>query len=284
MGGRTVPELKVGADGAVYYEHLPPAAPAGVTFVFFNALTGDLGMWCGEIGAALEAAGHGLLVFNYRGQDKSVWSPGERLDADLIVGDAVALLRDTAPVRPVFVGLSIGGLFAAHAVLGGAAAGGLVLINTLRRDSERLRWINDAVVRAAEFGGLQLFQDLYAPLIFNLDWQAANREAFLTHQPYEPISRASGVYNLLLHGGSADWDIAYEKLALPVLVVSGLQDRVFFDAADVAELAARMPDARRLDMPDAGHMVPAERPAELAAALLDFARSVARTEGAGRAA
>lgn len=276
--------MKVGPGGTVYYEHVPPVAPAGVTFVFFNALTGDLAMWRGEIGAALEAAGHGLLVFNYRGQDRTAWSPGERLDADLIVGDAVALLRDAAPVRPVLVGLSIGGLFAAHAVLGGAEAAGLVLINTLRRDGERLRWVNDAVVRAAEFGGLKLFQDLYAPLIFNQDWQAANRGAFLGHEPYEPISRASGVYNLLLHAGTADWDIAYEKLAPPVLVISGLQDRVFFDPSDVAGLAARMPDARRLDMPDAGHMIPAERPGELTAALLDFARSVARTEGHGRAA
>ena len=124
-------------------------------------------------------------------------------------------------MRPILVGLSIGGLFAARAHLGGAPADGLVLINTLRRDTPRLRWINDAVVRAAEVGGLQLFQDLFAPLVFNEEWQQANRGAFLTHDAYEPMSRASGLYNLLLHAGSADWDLPYEELALPVLVVSG---------------------------------------------------------------
>ena len=65
-----MPELKRGAEGSLHYEHVPPAAPAGSTFVFFNALTGSLDTWRGEIGAALEAAGHGVMAFNYRGQEK----------------------------------------------------------------------------------------------------------------------------------------------------------------------------------------------------------------------
>jgi pimeloyl-ACP methyl ester carboxylesterase len=47
---------------------------------------------------------------------------------------------------------------------------------------------------------------------------------------------------------------------MPVTVLSGLQDRVFYDAADVAALAARMPDARTIDVPDVGHLVPMEQP------------------------
>ena len=58
---------------------------------------------------------------------------------------------------------------------------------------------------------------------------------------------------------------------MPVLIVSGLKDRIFFDAADVAELAARIPDSRMLEMADAGHLVPAERPRETVAALAEFA-------------
>lgn len=75
-------------------------------------------------------------------------------------------------------------------------------------------------------------------------------------------------------GATADWDLPYEDLCLPVLAISGLQDRVFFDAADVAALCARMPDVRRLDWPDCGHLIPLERPAELAQALKDFADSL----------
>jgi len=75
--------------------------------------------------------------------------------------------------------------------------------------------------------------------------------------------------------GEADWNVPWERLDLPTLVVSGLQDRVFFDAGDVAELAARLPRGRRLDLPEAGHMLPVEVPEALAEALTGFAREIA---------
>jgi 3-oxoadipate enol-lactonase len=34
---------------------------------------------------------------------------------------------------------------------------------------------------------------------------------------------------LLANAGSADWDLRYEDLTLPVLVMTGLQDHVFLD-------------------------------------------------------
>jgi pimeloyl-ACP methyl ester carboxylesterase len=47
---------------------------------------------------------------------------------------------------------------------------------------------------------------------------------------------------------------------MPVTALSGLQDRVFYDADDVAELVARLPDAQRIDLPEVGHLIPIERP------------------------
>ena len=43
-------------------------------------------------------------------------------------------------------------------------------------------------------------------------------------------------------------------------VLSGLQERVLYDAADVAALAPRLPDAELADLPDIGHLVALERP------------------------
>jgi pimeloyl-ACP methyl ester carboxylesterase len=68
--------------------------------------------------------------------------------------------------------------------------------------------------------------------------------------------------------------VDWSKLALPVLVVTGLQDRVFYDAAIVDELYAQLPDARRIDIPSAGHMLPQEAPNELSTALLEFGHSI----------
>jgi 3-oxoadipate enol-lactonase len=270
-----MPELRLGPRDSILYEYTEPNKTSGCTFVFFNALTGDIGGWEDVIGSMVREKGHGTLLYNMRGQSRSLFSKGLNLDADLIVEDASRLLGQVKPVRPIFVGLSIGGLFAIRACLAGANALGIVLVNTLRRNGPRLQWIGDALVRAAEAGGLDLFRDLYLPLLMNEDWQATNRVNFLRPEPYEPMALDSGRYKLLAEAGrSADWEVPYESLQLPVLVVTGLQDRVFLDLNVVDELFARLPDARRVDMDDAGHLIPMERPQALAGALLDFAREL----------
>ena len=53
-----------------------------------------------------------------------------------------------------------------------------------------------------------------------------------------------------------------------------LQDRVFYDPAVVDQLFARLPQGRRLEVSEAGHMLPAETPDALIAALADFGRAL----------
>lgn len=268
--------LELGPHDQIYYEHVPATMDQAVTFVFFNALTSDTSGWDAVIGPRVRAAGHGTLAFNFRGQTDSPFSADIALDADLIVTDAVQLLKAVAPQRPVLVGLSIGGLFAARAHLAGTAAEALVLINTLRKDGPRLQWVGDALVRAVEVGGLDLFRDLYLPLLVNEEWQAANRANFITPEArYTPLAADHGHYKLLAEAGrTADWDLPYEKLDLPTLVITGLQDHVFLEPHVVAELAARLPKGKRVDMPAAGHLIPTERPEALADHLIAFAREV----------
>jgi pimeloyl-ACP methyl ester carboxylesterase len=260
----------------LYYQHTPPTTGTGVTFVFFNALTSDTGGWEAVIGPRVRAAGHGSLAFNFRGQADSPFSPHTALDADLMAADAAQLLNTLVPQRPVLVGLSIGGLFAARAHLAGAPAEALVLINTLRKDGPRLQWIGDALVRAAEVGGLDLFRDLFLPLLVNEEWQQAHRAGFIAPgAKYSPLPADHGHYKLLAEAGrTADWNLPYERFDLPVLVVTGLQDHVFLEPEVVAELAARLPQGRRVDMADAGHLIPAERPEALADHLIRFAEEV----------
>jgi len=186
--------LHLDDKNAIFSRYQPPTGERGCTFVFFNALTGDAASWETVIVPKLTAHGHGALVYNLRGQQDSPFTPDQILDDKLITSDAVRLLSEVKPLRPIFVGLSIGGLFAARTYLAGAEAIGLVFINTLRRQSVRLAWINDALVRSVEVGGLELLKDLYLPLLMNNDWMAANRSSFLTSKPYSPLDRASGHY------------------------------------------------------------------------------------------
>ena len=263
--------FQLGPQDGLYYEYHPPADDQHCTFIFFNALTSET-----AIGPILRSAGHGTLAYNMRGQVDSPFSPVLELNEELIVEDAVNLVTHVKPARAIFVGLSIGGLFASRAWLKGADAAGLVLINTLRREGPRLRWISDALVRAVKVGGLTLFRDLYLPLLMNEKWLQENRSSFLvSNSQYTSLDPDSGHFKLLSEAGrKSDWDLPYGQLKLPTLVITGLQDHVFFERDVVDELFSRLPNGQRADMPDAGHLIPGEQPEELAELLISFAKEI----------
>ena len=266
--------LEFDSANSIFYTHHEPTSDTGVTFVFVNALTGDYGMWEGEIGDALRAAGHGTLSFNFRGQAQSPIGSDVKIDAAQMTADTARVLEHVKPRRAVLAGLSIGGLFAIQAWLNGlddVEVVGNVFINTLRRDGPRLQWINDGMMRCVEVGGLDLMRDLFMPLITNEEFQATVRENFITDNGYTALTPADNDYNLLAAGGTANWDVPYEKIDMPVLVLTGLQDRLFYVEDDVEERTNRMPNAKRINMANASHMMPMERPAEFSQALIDFA-------------
>ena len=139
--------LRLGPKDGLYFEHHPPADSDSCTFVFFNALTGDTTTWEAAICPILRDAGYGTLAYNMRGQADSPFSPEVEFTEKQIVSDASRLLAEVSPARPILVGLSIGGLFAIRTWMADSEAIGLVLINTLRREGPRLKWIGDALVR-----------------------------------------------------------------------------------------------------------------------------------------
>ena len=268
--------LDFGGGDSLYYEAVAPQDASGATFVCFNALSGTVDIWKDTILPSLHAAGHGSLVFNFRGQANSPYSAPESLMPDAVSADAVQLINHVSPARPIYIGLSIGGLFALQAHWRGAPAVGLVTINTLRKPGVRLDWINAAVTRAAEVGGSALLMDVMAPMLFDEKWMAANRATALDPNNYQPIDQGSGAYGLLRNGAYAEWDIAWEQVDIPVAVVTGLRDRVFYTEADVADIVSRIPDAVRTDVDDAGHMVPLERADAVADACLALAERIAK--------
>lgn len=221
---------------------------------------------------ALQTQGHGTLVYNFRDQAISTFAPGMDLTEQVIVADLRAVLDHVKPPRAVAVGLSIGGLYAAKAYLAGSDIVGLVLVNTLRRITPRLDWMNDATLVAMKVGGPNLMKDLLFHLLVGEPFQVANRADFMKPDTvYAPLPEDTGAFSLFTFMGKTDWDVDWSKLDCPVLVVMGLQDRVFFDPPIVDELFATLPDAKRIDVAEAGHiMLPAETPDAMVAALKGF--------------
>ena len=271
--------LSLGPDDALYFEHTPPTGPGLPTFVFVNALTGSTAAWEGEVAPALRAAGFGTLSYDFRGQAGSKYGPQATLSPPEIVADLQRLMQQEAPTMPVLVGLSIGGLFAARAILDGTEAAGLVLLNTLRRPGLRLDWINEAMLRLVRAGGFPMLLDAFLPMLVNPAKLADLRADRLGTAAYAPAGEDDAGVRLMREGATAGWDLPYEDLTLPTLVVTGLQDRVFLIPEDVAALAARLPDARTAEIADAGHLIPMERPQALIELLDAFGRDIAARAG-----
>ena len=97
--------LELGPQDSIYYEYTGPTGSDGCTFVFFNALTGSTDMWTATIAPKLHEAGHGTLLFNFRGQAGSFFAPGTRLNHQLISTDAEKLLKE---ITPPFILVSFG--------------------------------------------------------------------------------------------------------------------------------------------------------------------------------
>lgn len=269
----TALHLPLTKTDALFYLHHPPARDGAPTFVFVNALTGSTDAWEAAVAPSLRAQGFGTLSWNFRGQTDSPFDPALALTDKVIVADLERLLAEVAPARPILVGLSIGGLYAARAVLNGARAEGLVLLNTLREIGPRIDWVNHAMARIVEHGGVPLFLDALFPLLVNQDFAAQARPNFLRGD-YAPLPPEHGHMNLMRHAAATDWALDYSALTLPVLVVTGLQDRVFLDREVVDRLHATLPDARREDWPEAGHLLPQEAPDRLANSLARFGQEL----------
>ena len=257
----------------LFYLHHAPTQPDAPTFVFINALTGSTDAWEASVAPALRAQGFGTLSYNFRGQADSPFDPALELTDQVIVADLERLLAELNPARPILVGLSIGGLYAARAVLAGTRAAGLVLLNTLREIGPRIDWVNTAMARIVAHGGVGLFLDALFPLLVNGDFAARARGNFLKGD-YAPLPPEHGHMNLMRNAAATDWNLDYSALTLPVLVITGLQDRVFLDRDIVDRLYATLPDARREDWAEAGHLLPQEAPERLAKSLARFGQEI----------
>jgi len=270
-----MPVLQLGQNDGLYYEFDRPTRQGAPTFVFVNAITGDVSMWQAVVAPALREAGFGTLCYNFRGQANSPYSADLNLDEAVIAGDLQHIVEALKVDRPVLVGLSIGGLYAAKAVLNGLPVAGLVLINTLRRIGPRIAWMNDATLRIMQVAGPNLMRDAMTPLLSGPDFLTAHRSEFLLPDAtYEPLPADSGAINLVTWMGKTDWDIAYDKLDCPTLVMTGPHDRVFYDQETVEELFAMLPKGRRVDVAEAGHMLPVEAPEAFCAAVIEFANAL----------
>ena len=265
--------LKIDDQNEIYYEFTEPKGN-GHTFVFVNALTGSTAAWNGIIGDIITEEGNGFLTYNFRGQDISKFNDELNLDTDLIVSDLCLLIEKLKLKNIILVGLSIGGLYASLAIEKGIKSDGLVLINTLRKNNSRLKWINETMVNVARFGGTSLLMDMNIPVIASPSFLDKMKPNALNSNNYKGLERNSGILKLMKGSLTANWDIDWSKIETPVLIMTGHYDKVFRIPDDIDQIANSMQNVQRLEFPDCGHLIPLEKPKEFAFHLNQFAKKL----------
>ena len=265
--------LKIDDKNEIYYEYIEPKIN-GYTFIFVNALTGNTDAWNGEIGNKLTDKGNGYLAYNFRGQEKSKFDETLILDTDLIVSDLCLLLESLKPSNVVLVGLSIGGLYATLALQKGINSLGIILINTLRKNSLRLEWINQTMVNVARYGGTSLLMDFNMPVIASPQLLEKMKPNALNPDNYKPLDENSGIFKLMQGSLTADWNLDWSNIKVPTLIMTGHYDKVFRNPDDIDELAGLIENAERLELADCGHLIPIEKPGIFANYINDFVKKL----------
>ena len=250
---------QIDAENELYYEYIPPKH-SGFTCVFVNALTGDLSTWTGNIGKSLLSNGNGYLAYNLRGQSKSKFRKNLTLDDKLIVSDLLKLVDYLKVKNIILIGLSIGGLYAAMALEKGLDAKGIVLINTLRKPSERLNWINNAMINAIKLGGTNLILDMIMPVMASPEFLKKIKDEALKYENYLGLEDYEGISKLIYGGFTTNWNFNWSNIKVPTLVMTGHYDKVFRVSKDIDEIILKIKNVVRIDVKECGHLIPLENP------------------------
>lgn len=225
-------------------------------------------MWDGQVPALRDIAT--VIRYDARGFGRS---STPELDVEYSPSaDLVAVLDHLAIENAVLVGLSMGGFVVLHtALVAPGRVRALVLLDALL---DGIEWDVEADAAMENAGA-----------VMRTDGVAAGKAAWLQHPLFAPASRDAALAARLVVETEPwtgfQWTHAdprapvrpspyanLEQIAAPTTVVVGELDVPCFRVM-AEEMARRIPGARLVTVPDAGHMVNLEAPAVVNALLRD---------------
>jgi pimeloyl-ACP methyl ester carboxylesterase len=265
-------------DGtSIYYEHHRPADPdrGRPTVIFSCAFCTTHENWRGQV-EPLVAAGHPVVLWDLRGHGRSE-APDEdaAYSIERVVADLRAVADATTPDAPfVAAGLSFGGLASLHFMARHPErVRALALIDSgpgFKNPQAAAGWAAQ-VERTARFLETRGFDEFVSGRA-GATCIGARPELPAARSAAEAI-RAQSVAGVARFGrrvaGAAPCVIdELAEMDVPALVLVGEKDEAYLRAAEV--MAAKLPRARHVVIPDAGHIVNIEQAEAFDAALLEF--------------
>lgn len=228
--------------------------------------------------------------------DHEQWRPQlERLTRwRCLAPDLRGLTGGAAPVggysMSVYADDLVGVLDAAgidRAVWCGFSMGGYILFEVLRRYSERVGGVilcdtktepdtaegkagRDELVRVAERDGAAAIAERLLPKLLGPTTRAQRPEVVATVRAMASRLRVPGLVGALrAMRERPDSGRVLEKIGVPALVLGGSEDEIS-PASGMRAMALRIRGATYVEVPEAGHLAPLERPELVNEALEDF--------------
>ncbi|MBW2461991.1 MAG: alpha/beta fold hydrolase [Deltaproteobacteria bacterium] len=243
----------------------------GPDLVLWHSLLCDSGMWRRQRVAfeehyrvvAIDAPGHGRS-----GNVRSPFTMDDCVDAAVQVLDAVGI------ESAAWVGLSWGGMVGMRlAARHPARVSALVLLDTSARPERTLKRLayRPLQVIASRIGAVRPLAKALTPIFFSphtLRSEPDIVDSFVrTLTRMDPESIGQAVEAVIYTRG--DFTPELSQIGAPTLVIVGIDDRA--TPPDEAEhIAARVPGAGLVRIPDAGHLSALEQPERVNAAILSF--------------
>ncbi|MBR0757146.1 alpha/beta fold hydrolase [Bradyrhizobium jicamae] len=246
---------KLDRDGvSIFYE----VHGSGSPLILTHGYSSTSAMWQGQIEAL--AKQHQLILWDMRGHGQSDY-PDDPLaySEALTVADIAALLDTVGADKAVIGGLSLGGYMSlafhrAHP----ERVRALLIIDTgpgFKKDDARETWNKRARDTGERFerDGLDILKS------------ASRERASVTHRNAKGLALAA---RGMLAQRDARVIESLPDIKVPSLVVVGADDTPFLAASDY--MAAKIPGAQKIVIPNAGHAVNIDQPQAFIDAVLQF--------------
>jgi 3-oxoadipate enol-lactonase len=263
-------------NARISYEIVGPSEPADdpQTILMIMGLAGSGAMWFRLLPHTSRR--HQAIVFDNRGTgDSSPACPPHTMRT--MTDDALAVLDAAGVTSAHVLGASMGGMVAQHLALDHRQrVRSLILCCTTpggRREPPNVRLTAASLLRPW-IGAARTFA-LLAPVLYSPRSRADTRERLQEDQRIRAADRVRRLTPLLQASAISKHDTRArlgELAGLQTLVLHGLDDRLV-PPSNGRELAALIPGARLVEIPDAGHMIATDAEQGVASAVLDHLES-----------
>ena len=238
----------------IYYE----THGQGPVLLLSHGYSATSKMWAGQI--APLAKSHRVIVWDMRGHGRSDSPDDQSLYSEAhTVADMAALLDEAGAQEAIIAGLSLGGYMSlAFQLAHPTRTRALMLFDTgpgYRNDEARAGWNKTSIGRAERFEkeGMASLRSRSAEVD-----PAAHRSA---------LGLAKAARGMLAQQDARIIN-SLPAIKCPTMVLVGAKDEPFLGASDY--MAAKIPGARKVVIPDAGHAANIDQPAAFNAAVETF--------------